>query len=218
MKVHKIFIVDDEVLISNALKVVIGTQADMEVVGVAHNGSDALHQLKHIHPDLVIMDVRMPTMDGIECTQKIKEHYPEILILIHTTFNEESYIIDGLASGANGYLLKGLDFAQLLNTIRSTLIGQYILPAEVAAKLSTYLMNNKNSSKDLHALPSFITDSYTLTAREQEILLLLGNRLSIREISDHMHISEGTAKNYLTVVYEKLNVSNRYEAITLLRK
>jgi DNA-binding NarL/FixJ family response regulator len=214
---HKIFIVDDEALISSALEVVIQAQADMEVVGVAHNGIDALNQLAYIHPDLVIMDVRMPKMDGIECTQRIKERYPSILILIHTTFNEESYIIDGLANGANGYLLKGVDFPQLIATIRSTLHGQYILPAEVAAKLAAYLMNNKTSSKDFHTLPKFIMDNYKLTSREQEILLLLGNRLSIREIADEMHISEGTTKNYLTVVYEKLEVANRYEAISLLR-
>jgi DNA-binding NarL/FixJ family response regulator len=214
---HKIFIVDDEALISSALEVVIQAQADMEVVGVAHSGIDALNQLAYIHPDLVIMDVRMPKMDGIECTQRIKERYPNILILIHTTFNEESYIIDGLANGANGYLLKGVDFPQLIATIRSTLHGQYILPAEVAAKLAAYLMNNKTDSKDFQALPKFITENYKLTSREQEILLLLGNRLSIREIADEMHISEGTVKNYLTVVYEKLDVTNRYEAISLLR-
>jgi DNA-binding NarL/FixJ family response regulator len=214
---HKIFIVDDEALISSALEVVIQAQADMEVVGIAHNGSDALHQLTYIHPDLVIMDVRMPKMDGIECTQRIKERYPNILILIHTTFNEESYIIDGLANGANGYLLKGVDFPQFIATIRSTLHGQYILPAEVAAKLSAYLMNSKTTSKDFHTLPNFIKENYKLTSREQEILLLLGNRLSIREIADEMHISEGTTKNYLTVVYEKLEVANRYEAISLLR-
>jgi DNA-binding NarL/FixJ family response regulator len=214
---HKVFIIDDEVLICDALQIVIQSQPDMDVVGVAYSGGDALSQLEYIHPDLVIMDVRMPKMDGIECTQKIKERYPKILILIHTTFNEESYIIDGLANGANGYLLKGLDFPQLIATIRSTLHGQYILPAEVAAKLSSYLMNSKNSSHDFHTLPNFITEKHTLTTREQEILLLLGNRLSVREIADEMHISEGTTKNYLTTVYEKLNVANRYEAITLLR-
>jgi DNA-binding NarL/FixJ family response regulator len=214
---YKVFITDDEVLICNALEIVIQSQPDMEVVGVSHSGVDTLTQLEKIHPDLILMDVRMPIMDGIECIKKIKERYPDMLILILTTYNEESYIIDGLAHGANGYLLKGLDFPQLIATIRSTLNGQYILPAEVAAKLSHYLMNTKFASRDFHKLPTFITDNHSLTAREQDILLLLGNRLSIREIADELHISEGTIKNYLTIVYEKLNVSSRYEAIMLLR-
>jgi DNA-binding NarL/FixJ family response regulator len=213
----KIFITDDEILISNALKIVIDAQPDMEVIGVASSGFDALSQLENVYPDLILMDVRMPEMDGIECTKKIKERYPEILILILTTYNEESYIIDGLAHGANGYLLKGLEFSQLIETIRNTLNGQYVLPAVVAAKLSRYLMNTRTASQDLHTLPEFLTSNYVFTPREQDILLLLGNRLAIREIANELHISEGTVKNYLTIIYEKLNVSNRYEAIALLR-
>ncbi|OAS20710.1 response regulator transcription factor [Paenibacillus oryzisoli] len=217
MKTFKVFITDDEVLIGNALKIVIQAQPDMEVIGIATSGIDALAQLENIQPDLVLMDVRMPGMDGIACTKKLKERYPEMPILILTTYNEESYIIDGLAHGANGYLLKGLQFSQLIETIRSTLNGQYILPAEVAAKLSRYLMNTRNAPRDISTLPASITANNLFTTREQDILLLLGNRLSIREIADELHISEGTIKNYLTIIYEKLNVSSRYEAITLLR-
>ena len=150
-------------------------------------------------------------------TKKIKQRYPEMLILILTTYNEEKYIIDGLANGANGYLLKGLDFIQLISTIRSTLNGQYMLPAEVASKLSVYLMNSRSSNYGLSALPAFITDNFPLTNREQDILLLLANRLSVREIADELHISEGTIKNYLTTIYEKMNVNGRYEAIMLIR-
>lgn len=217
MTTFKVFITDDEVLICNALKIVIQAQPDMEVIGIATSGIDALSQLEKIHPDLVLMDVRMPGMDGIECTKKMKQRYPEMPILILTTYNEESYIIDGLAHGANGYLLKGLEFSQLIETIRSTLNGQYILPAEVAVKLSRYLMNSRIDPRDIRTLPASILANSLFTTREQDILLLLGNRLSIREIADELHISEGTIKNYLTVIYEKLNVSSRYEAITLLR-
>lgn len=217
MTTFKVFITDDEILICNALKIVIQAQPDMEVIGIATSGIDALAQLDSIQPDLVLMDVRMPGMDGIACTKKLKERYPEMPILILTTYNEESYIIDGLAHGANGYLLKGLEFSQLIETIRSTLNGQYILPAEVAAKLSRYLMNTRTAPRDISTLPASITANNLFTAREQDILLLLGNRLSIREIADELHISEGTIKNYLTIIYEKLNVSSRYEAITLLR-
>jgi len=213
---YKVFVTDDEILICNALQVIIQAQPDMEIAGVAYSGVDCLAQLEHTRPDLILLDVRMPLMDGIECTRKIRERYADILILILTTYNEESYIIDGLANGANGYLLKGLDFDQLIATIRSTLQGQYILPAEVAAKLANYLMNVKSTSRDWHELPASIKNNFTLTPREQDILLLLGKRLSIREIADELFISEGTTKNYLTTIYEKLNVTSRYEAIKLL--
>ncbi|WP_168735755.1 response regulator transcription factor [Cohnella fermenti] len=217
MAAYRIFIIDDEPLISHALRIVIEAEADMEVAGVADSGIEGLAAIDRLRPDLVLMDVRMPAMDGIECTRRIKLRYPDMLVLILTTYNEEAYIIDGLAHGANGYLLKGLDFALLVSTIRSTLRGQYVLPAEVAAKLSAYLMNNKPGLQELNALPAFITERHTLTNREKDILLLLGNRLSVREIAAELNIGEGTTKNYLTIIYEKLNVANRYEAIDLVR-
>jgi DNA-binding NarL/FixJ family response regulator len=217
LTISKLLIADDDVLICHALEVVIQAQPDMEVIGIAHSGTDLLKLLETLQPDLILLDIRMPEMDGIACTKMVKSRYPDMLILILTTYNEEAYIIDGLAYGASGYLLKGLDFSALITTIRSTLNGQYVLPVEVAAKLSRYLMNTKTSSRDLHHLPAFISANHTLTKREQDILLLLGNRLSIREIADELHITEGTIKNYLTIVYEKLDVANRYEAISLLR-
>ena len=217
MTTHQIFIIDDEALICNALQIIIEAQPDMNVVGVAHNGVDALKQLDTIRPDLVLVDIRMPKMDGIECTKKIKQRYPDMTILILTTYNEENYIIDGLANGASGYLLKTLDFAQLVTTIRSTLTGNYVLPAEVAAKLAHYLMTTRSSSHDLRTLPASLTDQHALTPREQDVLLLLGNRLSVREIAKELNITEGTVKNYLTTLYEKLNVSSRYEAIEIIR-
>ncbi|QFF98088.1 DNA-binding response regulator [Psychrobacillus glaciei] len=217
MTVFKILIIDDEELICNALQLVIQEESDMEVVGIGNNGVDALKLLETVLPDLILMDVRMPKMNGIECTKKIKERYPEMLILILTTYNEESFIIDGLAHGANGYLLKGTNFSQLIETIRSTLNGKYILPAEVAIKLSQFLLNTKTAAaRNLHKLPLSLIELYALTKREQDILLLLGNRLSVREIANELYISEGTVKNYLTTVYGKLNVSNRYEAINVI--
>lgn len=217
MTTRKIFIIDDEALICNALRIVIDAQPDMEVVGVAYDGADALKRLEILRPDLILVDVRMPKMDGIECTRRIKERYPDMTLLILTTYNEENYIIDALAHGASGYLLKGIDFAGLVTTIRSTLDGNYVLPAEVAAKLARYLMTTRNASQDVRTLPDSITERHALTPREHDILLLLGNRLSVREMAKELSITEGTLKNYLTILYEKLNVSSRYEAIELIR-
>lgn len=216
MTIHRVFITDDEPLICHALEIVINGESDMETVGFAHNGVDALDQIAQLHPDLVIMDVRMPIMDGIECTKRLKELYPSMPILILTTYNEEQYIIEGLANGANGYLLKGLDFPQLIATLRGAFNGQYILPTEVAIKLSSYLAQSKTPKTDIVILPDSILENYSFTNRERDILLLLASRLSIKEMADSLYISEGTVKNYLTIIYEKLSVNGRYEAIQLL--
>lgn len=217
MATHKVFITDDDQLICSAMEILINTEEDMTVVGTAHNGADALDRIRLLQPDIVLMDVRMPIMNGIETTKKLRGLYPNLKILILTTFNEEDYLIEALANGANGYMLKNTDFAQIRSTIRNALSGQYMLSTEVAIKLSSYLSSSLKAKNVPFTLPPSINNREHFTNREQEIILLLGQRLSIREIADHLFIAEGTLKNYLTTIYHKLDVKNRHEAIQLLR-
>ncbi|MDF2650510.1 MAG: DNA-binding response regulator [Paenibacillus sp.] len=215
MDVKKVFIADDEILIRTGLEIVINAEEDMEVVGTAMNGSEALEKIIELHPDIILMDVRMPEMDGIQCAKKVKEHFPEALILILTTYNEEEYIIEGLANGASGYLLKGIDFPKLIETIRDALNGHFFLPREVSLKLAKYL---KATKVDKDERLSSILSNKDFTKKEREIIVYLANRLSNKEIAEKLFVSEGTIKNYLTIIYQKLNVSNRYEAIQYLEK
>ncbi|MFC4401491.1 response regulator transcription factor [Gracilibacillus xinjiangensis] len=210
---YKILIVEDEELFSDAIKTVINVQPDMEVVEQSPNGLDALYKIDILQVDIVITDIQMPKLDGIEFIKKAKAKYPHLKILILTTFNDQSYIIEGLAHGANGYILKDGDFQDIMNTIRNTLEGNTTLPPEIAKQLSLYLLQSKELLDD-HSLPEWLDDDFT--EREKDILIHLKNRLAIREIANELALSAGTVKNYLTLIYHKLNVKNRLEAIELL--
>ena len=135
----RVLLVDDELLMRNSLAVVISAEADMDVIGVAENGREALTFMESPHPDIVLIDVRMPIMNGIECIRHMRQLGFQGVILILTSFNEEQYLIEGLAAGANGYLLKGLEFPALIQTIRDAASGNYFLPIEVAAKLVAFI-------------------------------------------------------------------------------
>ncbi|MDG5789444.1 response regulator transcription factor [Evansella sp. AB-P1] len=210
----KIFITDDDIFFRSGIELVINAEKHLTVVGSAGNGKETLEKIKDLQPDVILIDIKMPMMNGIECIRKLKLEYPHMYILILTTFNEEEFIIEGLANGANGYLIKGIDFINLVNTIQDVVKGQYILPAEVASKLATYLVNTINKQPKL---PEFIYSNNTFTIREQKIMSLLVERYTNKEIADNLSVSVGTLKNYLTVIYEKLQVKNRQEAAALLR-
>jgi DNA-binding NarL/FixJ family response regulator len=137
----KVLIVDDERLIRNSLELVINAEVDMEVVATSQNGLEAVKNTAQYKPDVVLMDIQMPVMDGIAAIKKIREQDAKVIILILTTFNEDKYVIEGLANGANGFLLKRAQFTQLLQSIRDAMKGQYFLPIEVAARLVTFLHN-----------------------------------------------------------------------------
>lgn len=207
-----IFIAEDEDLFRMGMELFLNREEDMQVIGHAVNGFQALEQIKRCQPNLILMDIQMPVMNGIECIKKIREGNSEVIIIILTTFNEEEYIIEGIASGANGYFIKGIDFNKLITVIRDAVKGQYRLPEEVVTKLVRYI-NHHDFSAGKKNLPASITDGNQFTKREQEILLLLLDRLTNKEMSTRLFISEGTLKNYLTIIYEKLGVKNRLEAI-----
>ncbi|SER58666.1 two component transcriptional regulator, LuxR family [Gracilibacillus ureilyticus] len=212
---YRILIVEDEELFLDAIKTVINVQPDMKVVEQSSNGLDALYKIDVVNVDIVITDIKMPKLNGIEFIKKAKLRYPHLKILILTTFNEQPYIIEGLAHGASGYILKEGDFHEIIHTIRNTLEGKITLPPEIAKQLSSYLLQSKQLLSD-DVLPNWLDDDFT--QRERDILIHLKNRLAIKEIASELSLSEGTIKNYLTLIYQKLNVKNRMEAIKLLNK
>jgi DNA-binding NarL/FixJ family response regulator len=212
-----IFLVDDDELIRSGMEVVINSDPDLLVIGHAENGLFAIEKIQKLKPDIIVMDIQMPVMNGLECIYKIREFHSDIPILILTTFNEINYIVRGLANGANGYLIKDLDFAKITQAIKDLAAGQFLLPTHVATKLSMYLLQKNDQSQNEPA-SQYQFPSDIFTDKEQEILLLLVTRLPNKEIAEKSYLSEGTLRNYLSKIYSKMNVTSRNEAIKELEK
>jgi DNA-binding NarL/FixJ family response regulator len=205
-------IVDDQFLTREGLKTILELEEDMEIVGTAKNGLEAYEKVEDLQPDLILMDIRMPIMDGIESIKRIKHRYPHVLILILTTFIDEDYIIEGLSSGASGYILKDLDGDKLTASIRDAAAGQFVLQGVVAVKLATRL---SRMEQEMELQPGW-RGRAKLTEREEELSRLIIQGLSNREIGEKLQISDGTVRNYVSTLYSKLEVTSRAEAIVLL--
>lgn len=205
----------------DGLQIVIDLEKDMEVIGTADNGKEAYEKIISLKPDIVLMDIQMPVMNGIECIKLVKQKCPEIIILILTTFNEEDYIVEGLANGANGFLLKGIDFENLIASIRNAAKGNLLIPAEVAVKLANRLHNiyaNKLGGKIEQIRKHLEKNNIYLTDREISIIKLMLEGLSNRKIAEKIFISEGTVKNYSSEIYRKFNVKNRPELLDYINQ
>jgi DNA-binding NarL/FixJ family response regulator len=210
----RILLVDDDSLILFALDKIIQKYPDLQVVGQVRHGQEALAFLQKTTVDIVLLDIEMPHMNGIVCLQQIRSRYPAIIVILLTTFTEDQYIIDGLANGAQSYLLKTTPFEYLGQHIRDAINGTFVMPAPIAAKVATVLQQQKNfTEKSINPL---FFQQYQLTRTEQQIIKLLVKRLSNPEIADESNITVGTVKNHLIAIFAKLNVRNRQEAITLI--
>ncbi len=217
MSLIHVLIVEDDLLLQAGMEVMIEEQEDMTVIGKAENGAEALELIMQKKPDVVLLDLQMPVMDGITCIREIRKLYIDLPILILTTFNEEEYIFQGLSLGANGYLLKGIGFKKLAQTIRDAMNHQYMLPAEVAAKIAQYAIHNTTFMKEC-GLRQFFQQNEQFTVKEQQIIALLFNRYSNKEIAERLFLSEGTIKNNVSVIYGKLGVGNWKQALDLLER
>ncbi len=209
-----IMLVDDEPLILFTLQQIIQSTADMRVVGSANNGRDALPRLQVCKPDVVLLDIQMPHMSGLECMQYIQRLLPDAVIILLTTFDDEEYIINGLANGARSYLLKSAKFDDLAKHIRDAYNGTFVMPTRIAAKLAAVLQQKKEGAKP--SLPPTFFQTYGLTRAEQQIVLLLGKRLSNNEIAEQLSLHVGTVRNHMVTIFEKMRVHTRQEAIAII--
>ncbi|MGI6604839.1 MAG: response regulator transcription factor [bacterium] len=214
----RVLIADDETLMRDGLQTILSLEEDMEVVGVAADGREAYERARELQPDVVLLDVCMPKMDGLESLRIIKRALPSTKVLVLTTFNDEEYIISALASGANGYLLKDLEGQQLIDAVRKTAKDQLMLPARVANKLAERLAVLQAIDDTRRKLKKLAADKIDFTPREQEIAVLMVEGLSNREIASHLNLSEGTVKNYISVIYSKLGTNHRTQAVSYLAK
>lgn len=195
----RVLIVDYDALIRDSLKMILEMEEDFQVVGLAANGEEALELCRKELPDLVLMDIRMPVMDGVVGTRRIKALYPQVRVVILTTFRDEEYIKEALKNGAEGYILKSQPADSIVESLRAVGKGNIVLERDVASSLSAMLRDGGKTQ----------CARYALTEREMEVLSLVGQGLSNREIAEKLFLSEGTVRNYVTALLEKLGLRDR---------
>lgn len=206
----KVLIVDDQSLIREGLAMMLSLYDTVALVGTVNNGKEAIRALEVEDIDLVLMDIRMPLMDGVEATKIIKERYPQIKVLILTTFNEDEYIFEGLKNGADGYLLKDISSEELVKAIETVYQGNILLQPDIAKRMvDSIYKKDRESKKDI------LKD---LTKREYEIALLVGEGKSNKEISNKLFITEGTVKNHITKILDKLELRDRTQLAVLVKQ
>lgn len=202
-----LIICDDQEVVCQGLKAILGTAENLNVVGIGNNGMDALDLIEKYHPDVVLMDLKMPVMNGIHATKEIKGKYPETKVLILTTYDADAWLFDAIRNGADGYLLKDTSREALINAIEEVHAGKTPLDSKVAGKLFHQLSKQ--------AMPGATTLGQDLTDREKEILKLISHGMTNAEISQTLFLSEGTVRNYVSNILEKLEVEDRTQAAVL---
>ncbi len=203
----KVLLVDDQNLIRQGLKALLELESDLEIVGEAENGEHAINLVAKLQPDVVLMDIRMPIMDGVAATREIQKRFAGIKVLVLTTFDDDEYVTAALQNGAMGYLLKDTPSEELAVAIRAVHKGYTQLGPGIVKKLLTQFPSTAPTQLPL-APPSLAE----LTPREKEVLQLIATGASNREIAQELYISEGTVKNHVTNILNRLNLRDRTQA------
>lgn len=205
----RILLVDDQRLMRDGMRTLLSLESDMEVVGEAGNGLEGVQAALTHRPDVVLMDIRMPGMNGVEATREIKRALPDTKVLVLTTFDDDAFVMDALKEGASGYLTKDLPSEEIAQAIRSLQGGGVVMPPPIAAKVVAELSRRAAATTPETVDPQAVA---ALTDREKEVLRLLGQGYSNKEIGDALFITEGTAKNHVSAVIEKLGLRDRTQA------
>lgn len=206
----KVLICDDQHIVCEGLEKILSTDPELEVVGIASDGLEALEMIPKVKPDLVLMDLKMPHMNGVIATRKIKESFTDVEVLILTTYDDDVWVFDAIRSGAAGYLLKDLTPAKLIESIKGTMGGKGFVDPRITKKLLGEI-----ASRKVQPEPS---TQYNLSEREQEILNLLAKGLSNSDIADSLFLTEGTVRNYTSEIFKKLSVTDRTQAVVIAFK
>jgi DNA-binding NarL/FixJ family response regulator len=205
----RVLIADDHALLRNGLRGMLDAQPDMEVVGEAEDGAEAIDAALRLHPDVVIMDVRMPRVDGIEATRRLSEQGARANVLVLTTFDLDEYVFEALRAGAGGFMLKDAPPGQLAEAVRTVAAGESLLAPAVTKRLIERFVSRPPAD-------TVRRDRFAeLTERELEVLRLLTRGLSNAEIGSELHLSEATVKTHVTRLLGKLEVRDRVQAVVL---
>ena len=195
----RVLIIDDDKIVCSSLKIILASDKDVEVVGIGYNGKEGIQLYEELKPDILLMDIRMEEMSGLEAGEVILKNYPDARILYLTTFLDDDYIIKALNIGAKGYMLKQ-DFESILPALNAVYKGQNVYGSEIITKLPNLL--HQPSTR-------FDYSSYSISDKEYEIICKIADGLSNKEISDILFLSEGTIRNYISLILEKLSLRDR---------
>lgn len=205
----RVMLVEDQAIVRQGLKVILEQDEQIKVVQEATNGEEAIQLLEKHMIDFVMMDVRMPIMNGIEATRHIKRRWPNIKILVLTTFNDDEYAMQALRDGASGFMLKTADAEKLIEAVHSTMQGGMTIHDEVAAKVMPRLLNKVDKIDHERRANVHSEQTIDLTPRELAIVQLVGEGKTNKEIAETLYLSIGTVKNYLTKILQKMNMRDR---------
>jgi DNA-binding NarL/FixJ family response regulator len=209
----RLLLVDDHPVVRDGLAAILGTQPDFAVAGEAASGEEALAQYARLRPDVILLDLEMPGMDGITVIRRLREAHPSVKVVVFTAFDTDERILGALQAGAKGYLLKGAPRAELFNAVRVVHDGGSLLQPVVASRLLEHLSEQRPDR--LAANLSGLEEAEELTPRERAVLALLAQGKQNKEIALELDITERTVKFHLSAIYGKLGAGNRTEAVTI---
>jgi DNA-binding NarL/FixJ family response regulator len=209
----RVLICDDQAVVREGLAAILGTDSEIEVVGLAENGRQALELLDEAQPDVVLMDLKMPVLNGVQATSRLRRENPEVSVLILTTYADDQWLFDAIQAGAAGYLLKDTRRDELIAAVKGTAEGKSFLDPAIAGKVMKQVASRQPSIAVAEAQAEPLTD------RESEVLGLLVEGHNNPEIARRLHLAPGTVRNYVSVILQKLGVSDRTQAaVVALRR
>lgn len=208
----KVLIADDQTILADGIRSVLTSCDELSVVGIASNGEEAVRLTTELSPDVVLMDIRMPVMNGVIATREIKEKHPEVKVLVLTTFDDSDYILDAINNGASGYLLKDTSSASLIDSIRNAYAGDTILPAKIARRIA-------DAARLVHTDREMqLKRTYGLSDRETEVAIMLCEGFTNKQIATALKLTDGTARNYISSIYDKTKSFNRTDAVKKMKE
>jgi two-component system, NarL family, response regulator LiaR len=203
----QVLVCDDQAVVAEGLEMILNADPEIEVVALAYGGAEAIEKARQTRPDLVLMDLKMPGVNGIQATRQILAEQPEIKVLVLTTFGDDEWVFDAVRSGASGYLLKGTPRAELIRAVKGTLAGESYIDPAVGAKILAQVAGSPGPQKT--------TLGRDLSQRELDVLGLLARGLTNAEIADQLYLTKGTVRNYVSSILAKLDVEDRTQAAIL---
>ena len=203
----KVIICDDQAIVRDGLVMLLKLEPDIEVVGTTGDGAEAVELVVDKRPDLILMDLKMPIMNGVEATRQIRMKYPEVKVLVLTTYADDEWVFDAIQAGASGYLLKDTPREELVRAVRGTVTGKTYVDPSIAGKVLDQVSSHQTQPATL------ITSK--LTEREIEVLRLIARGLSNADIADQLFLSDGTVRNHVSAILAKLGVSDRTQAAVI---
>ena len=201
----RVLLADDQSILADGIRSVLSSSGELEVVGIASDGFEALDLLEKCAPDVILMDIRMPNMNGVIATQEVKRRHPEVKVLILTTFDDSDYILNAINNGASGYLLKDTSAAALIDAIKNAYAGDTILPAKIARRI-------------VGQAGGGLKRRFGLSDREVEIAIMIYEGFTNKQIASALKLTDGTARNYISAIYEKIGSSSRSDAVERMKE